>query len=90
MHMMHAETPQQIGLCYASCAVSTRIRQLVDSVLGFAVTSRTVVIEDNSGLQWNRLLLITYSNRNITHSKISDRNIVHSKILDRNIISRTA
>ncbi len=56
--------------------------------MGFAVTSRTVVIEDNSGLQWNRLLLITYSNRDITHSKISDRNIVHSKILDRNIMSR--
>ncbi len=70
---------------------TTRVRQLQhDSVLGFAVTSRTVVIENNSGLQWNRLLLITYSNRNIAHSKISDRNIVHSKILDRNIISRTA
>ncbi len=68
---------------------TTRVRQLQhDSVLGFAVTSRTVVIEDNSGLQWNRLLLITYSNMNITHSKISDRNIVHSKILDRNIMSR--
>ncbi len=70
---------------------TTRVRQLQhDSALGFAVTSRTVVIENNSGLQWNRLLLITYNNRNIAHSKISDRNIVHSKILDRNIISRTA
>ncbi len=68
---------------------TTRVRQLQhDSVLGFAVTSRTVVIENNSGLQWNRLLLITYSNRNMTHSKISDRNIVHSKIIDRNIMRR--
>ncbi len=47
------------GDCYEMG--TTRVRQPQhDSVLGFAVMSRTVIIENNSGLQWNRLLLVTW------------------------------
>ncbi len=53
---MLIETERSYGICYEMG--TTRVRQLQrDSVLGFAVTSRTVVVEIYTvGLQWPELI----------------------------------